>query len=334
MSVEAAQADVIYTSDTIVIGQTCVGIDCNSASVADPAPTLTLQENNTRVALVSGSSEFQLVANSTQRGGNSGFYFETQTTVAFADAQVLASGQYSGVTIEADGRAKVLLSSDYSNVTVVDTTNTPVDVANKTFDTPTETYFYLDAGSFINFGGGTIYVNQASIEAKDAAGNSITASGSVLGPHSVVSSSADGNDIALGLASTSVSGAVSVGNASAKKVIKNVAAGIAASDAINVGQLDLLTSQATDQKTKIAALGEGVLGLSANAAALSALQDNFRNSSTSKLSLGIGFGYFKGELAGALGLAYPLKDKALVRVSLVSSNKTSPKVALQGTVRW
>jgi len=331
-AMSAAKADVVYSQSTIVIGNGCVGYDCGISGIPDADPTLTLEENNTRIQFLDGSSNFSLVANSSSNGADSYFAISSPGTINFSSASLTADTYrtYMG-SVQPDGRLQVGLDPSFANVTVShgETTVTDGDV---TVETTAETYFYLPAGTYEPFFPGT-YRTTANTAVETDAGQPMLVSGAVTGAVPLILFSDDGSSIALGKGSANAAASLSVGSVGVERNLANVAPGTQATDLINLAQLEAaLTPLPTQQAVAIDALHNDVKGISAISTALSALQENPRRYSKTTYSLGLAF--YDEEIAAAIGVTVPVNDTALYSLAVVGSTATSPQVSLQGSIRW
>lgn len=324
-----ADADVVYSQNTVVVGNGCVGNDCFNQQIPDTDPTLTLRENNTRVEFTDGSSSFSLSANSSLNGGGSYFAITTPQTSSFSSAPVIARvGQPYPATIDNDGRAQIALLDNYAGFLVSPGLN--LSDTSTTYDASSEQYVYLPAGSYT--GTSVVFVS-ANTAVETSAGQPALASGTVTGAAPLVYFAEDGSSVALGIGADAVANTLSVGSAGAERVVTNVAEGTQATDLINVGQLaTALIPPSTQQASEVAALSDSARDISAISAALSALQMNPRL--TTGATYSIGLGHYDGETAAAIGVSLPISDRSTLRLALVGSSTTSPQVSLQGSIRW
>ena len=130
-------------------------------------------------------------------------------------------------------------------------------------------------------------------------------------------------------------GEVSVGSNGSQRQITNVAAGSAATDAVNVAQLTSAITQVTDAlgplEAEIMSLQSSVenakdIARSAGAIGMAASQIRY-DDRPGRLSIGIGGGLYEGHGAVAVGLGYTSLDH-LWRANVAGSAATGSRAAV------
>jgi hypothetical protein len=314
------QADTVYETDVIVIGGTCVGMDCVNGEVFS-SDSLKLKENNTRISfgLPDQPGNFRLVANNGANGGENRFSIdvnrETSAPVSLNPQEIW--GFYASV--ETDGRLKVSLKPTYVTVDGIDGNDIKASVPSDVLE------YYLPAGSFVTstYPWGDLYsISEVTqIEALDGA--PINADVQYSAP--VMSFSEETNSVTLGEGSEVVDGAVSVGSSTARRKITNLAAGTHNSDLLTYGQL-------TDYRAIANGMPLGALtraidssfdktnGISAMSVALSALQPNPKGAGRNNISVGVGA--YDGQMALALGTHVFVGNNSTIKVGAASGGKS------------
>ncbi|MEJ0077400.1 MAG: tail fiber domain-containing protein [Alphaproteobacteria bacterium] len=137
----AAFADEVINDDLIVIGSTCVGLDCKNGEVFN-FDTLRLKENNTRIKFEDTSTstgfpsnDWQLTANDSASGGANKFSID-DVTGSKTPFTVIAGAPTNAMFIDSIGRLGLR-------------TSTPgLDVHIRTSDTPAHRLEQTNAGGF------------------------------------------------------------------------------------------------------------------------------------------------------------------------------------------
>jgi autotransporter adhesin len=173
----------------------------------------------------------------------------------------------------------------------------------------------LGSSATVNANNGVAVGNNATVASSASNGTAVgsgssvnAASGTAVGQGASVASTAT-NSVALGAGSVATqANTVSVGSVGNERTITNVAAGVNATDAVNVGQLQSSQNWAqnyTDQKvgqlnSRINAVGQHADAGTAAAIAMTNIPQAYQPNQS---SLGAGIGTFNGQTAVAVGMS-------------------------------
>jgi len=153
-----------------------------------------------------------------------------------------------------------------------------------------------------------------------------------INPAARVSFTETGDGVTLGFNSTAVTGAVSVGSVGNERQVKQVAAGTAANDLINLGQMNAAFANRVVDTSPITAESDRLDVVSAMTAALSALQPNPRAKGPFSFSLGLGA--YDGDTAAAAGISWRASDLTLVKFGVAKSGDAEPQASLSLNFSW
>jgi hypothetical protein len=173
----------------------------------------------------------------------------------------------------------------------------------------------LGSSASVNASNGVAVGNNATVASSASNGTAVgsgssvnAASGTAVGQGASVASTAT-NSVALGAGSVATqANSVSVGSAGNERTITNVAAGVNATDAVNVGQLQGAQNWAqsyTDQKvnqlnSRITSVGRHADAGTAGAIAMTNIPQAYQPNQS---SVGAGIGAFNGQAAVAVGMS-------------------------------
>ena len=333
-----AMAGIVYSDNTIIIGNACIGDDCRSGHSFDD-DILVLHENNTRISfggisdvngVLGNVSKFRLSANETANGGANQFSIDAKSaySIDYLGVINIFPRTYYEAIAQADGTLIVSVE----------------EIVSQRAYTLSDTF----SGGVISFIPGQSAIVPAGSWAASGIAGRYTVSGvtaltstaqsgdfeaQITGSmQSAVVFDEVGNMVTLGINSEDVANAVSVGSPTTLRQVQVVADAVEVTDVITLGQLTSTLSIPSSLSDRIQSQTSRLEGVSAMTAAMSALQPNPR--AQAPLSISLGLGAYEGKTAAAVGLLFRVSDASHYQVSLAGSEDTSLQTSLSFKIVW
>jgi hypothetical protein len=327
----------VYSDNTIIIGNACIGLDCRSGHSFDE-DILVLKENNTRISfgglndvngVLGNVSKFRLSANETANGGANQFSIDAKSaySIDYLGVINISPGTYEAIA-QADGTLIVSVEEIVSQraYTLSDTFSEGVIsfIPGQSAIVPAGSWAASYIAGLYSVSGGTVLTSTAQSGDFEA---QITGS-----MQSAVVFDEVGNMVTLGINSEDVANAVSVGSPTTLRQVQVVANAVEVTDVITLGQLTSTLSIPSSLSDRIQSQTSRLEGVSAMTAAMSALQPNPR--AQAPLSISLGLGAYEGKTAAGVGLLFRVSDASHYQVSLAGSEDTSLQTSLSFKIVW
>ena len=333
-----AMANVVYSDNTIIIGNACIGLDCTPTHSFDE-DILVLHENNTRISfgalsdvngVLGDVSKFRLSANETANGGANQFSIDAESAWSINYLGVInltITGPFVAIA-QADGTLIVSVEEIVSQgaYTLSDTFSEGVISFS-----PGQSAI-VPAGSWADYWSAGLYT-VSGVTALTSTAQSGDFEAQITGSmQSAVVFDEVGNMVTLGFNSEDVANAVSVGSPTTLRQVQVVADAVEVTDVITLGQLTSTLSIPSSLSDRIQSQTSRLEGVSAVTVAMSALQPNPR--AQAPLSISLGLGAYEGKTAAGVGLLFRVSDASHYQFSLAGSKETSLQTSLSFKIVW